>query len=209
MKPTYKEIAKHYEDCLKKHGDNHLGMDWPRKEDADTRYQVMLDIIYFNKDTAPENSLLDFGCGTGHMLSYIGEKNISVNYSGLDISPLPIEMATRKYPDVAFYCLDVLEEKQKLPKFDYIVMNGVFTEKRQLTFEDMWDFFCRMLQYVFERSNKGVAFNVMSKNVAWEREDLFHVPQDMLTRFLCEKLSRNYIIRNDYGLFEYTVYIYK
>ena len=58
-------------------------------------------------------------------------------------------------------------------------------------------------------TSKGVAFNVMSKAVDWEREDLFHLPADLLIDFLTKKLTRNFIIRNDYGLYEYTTYIYK
>ena len=55
----------------------------------------------------------------------------------------------------------------------------------------------------------GATYEVMSKNVEWERDDLFHLPHDLLSNFLCEKLTRNYVIRNDYGLYEYTVYIFK
>ena len=49
----------------------------------------------------------------------------------------------------------------------------------------------------------------MSKHVDWEREDLFHLSFDELGSFLKEEISRNFTIRNDYGLYEYTVYIYK
>jgi hypothetical protein len=49
----------------------------------------------------------------------------------------------------------------------------------------------------------------MSKNVEWEREDLFHVSTDRLLLFLTSELSRHVIMRMDYGLFEYTVYVYK
>ena len=88
-------------------------------------------------------------------------------------------------------------------------MNGVFTEKRELTFNEMWDYFTKIITVVYEKCNVGFAFNVMSKNVDWEREDLFHVSLDILSEFLCKNITRNYIVRNDYGLFEYTVYVLK
>ena len=81
--------------------------------------------------------------------------------------------------------------------------------KRSLSFDEMWVYFCKVITLIFNHCNKGFAFNVMSKNVDWEREDLFHLPHDLLTDFLCKKLTRNYIIRNDYGLYEYTVYVFK
>ena len=88
-------------------------------------------------------------------------------------------------------------------------MNGVFTEKRGLTFDEMFHYFQELTEKVFSICNIGVAFNVMSKNVDWERGDLFHLSHDLLTEFLCKKITRNYIIRNDYGLYEYTVYLFK
>lgn len=203
-------IVKHYEDCLEKHGDNHLGVDWPKLEDVQKRYKVMLDIIRVAEDDSKKINLLDFGCGAAHLLEYIQEKHFeNINYSGLDVSDKFVSLSKKKFPGISFYQLDILDEKTELPFFDYIIMNGVFTEKRELNFEEMWSYFCKMLTRVFSYTNKGVAFNVMSKAVDWEREDLFHVPTDMLIDFLTKKISRDFIIRNDYGLYEYTVFVYK
>ena len=207
MKKNYKEIVDHYEKCLITHGDNHLGVDWPNENDAIKRYEIMLEIV---QDKKVSNTLLDFGCGTGHLLQYITDNQIkNIEYSGLDISPLFVETASSKFPETTFYQTDILEDSNDLPSFDYIILNGVFTEKRELSQEEMWDYFCLMISKVFEKCNKGIAFNVMSKNVDWERDDLFHLSLDTLSKFLCEKLSRNFIIRNDYGLYEYTVYLLK
>jgi len=62
---------------------------------------------------------------------------------------------------------------------------------------------------VFSHAAIGIAFNVMSKHVDWERDDLFHLPFDTLAEFLEEHLTRNYVFRNDYGLYEYTTYAYQ
>lgn len=205
----YKEIIKHYENCLDKHGDTHLGVDWPNEEDLIKRYKVMIELITLKKDT-DNVTLLDFGCGTAHLLDYITKNGFSnVLYSGLDISEKFVTVCKGKYPETSFYCGDVLNPNFKLPTFDYIVMNGVFTEKRDLTFEEMWDYFTQMITKVYSLCNKGVAFNVMSKQVDWEREDLFHVSLDKLASFLCLNVTRDFVFRNDYGLYEYTVYIYK
>jgi hypothetical protein len=54
-----------------------------------------------------------------------------------------------------------------------------------------------------------LAFNVMSKQVDWERDDLFHLPLDRLLTFLSREVSRHVVIRHDYGLYEYTAYVYQ
>ena len=169
----------------------------------------MLDIVRFNEDIASV-SLLDFGCGTAHLLEYIETNKIEkIVYLGLDISQKFIDVAQAKFPENSFYCVDILESTDKLRRFDYAVMNGVFTEKRELSFDEMWAYFTQMISIIYDKCDKGFAFNVMSKNVDWERDDLFHVSYDLLSDFLCKNLSRNHIIRNDYGLYEYTVYVFK
>ena len=133
----------------------------------------------------------------------------SFSYSGLDLSSKFVAQARKKHPSADFYCLDVLENPERLKAFDYIVMNGLFTEKLELTFNDMLDFFKRILRTVFPKVNKGLAFNVMSKQVDWEKGFLFHLPLDTMVFFLTQELTRNYVIRGDYGLYEYTTYVYK
>ena len=210
MKKLYDEIVKHYEDCLDKHGDNHLGVDWPNQQDADTRYKVMLDIVRINAGSDASVSLLDFGCGTATLFEYIKNNGYhNIVYSGLDISQKFIDVAQTKYPDNSFYCVDILDLNKALPNFDYVIMNGVFTEKRGLSFDEMWEYFTKMIGVTYAHCNKGFAFNVMSKNVDWEREDLFHLSMDLLCGFLCKDITRDFVIRNDYGLYEYTVYGFK
>ncbi len=205
----YYSIIDHYETCLQKYGDSHKGIDWPNEEDMLTRYKVMLDIQKFDPLSANKVSILDFGCGTAKLLEFINANNYpALEYSGLDISQKFIEVCVSKFPETKFYCTDILKNQLLIEPVDYIIMNGVFTEKRDLTFEEMYSYFTKTLGTLFPLCKKGIAFNAMSKAVDWEREDLFHLPLDLLTSFLCKKLSRNFIVRNDYGLYEYTTYVY-
>ncbi|GAB4249273.1 MAG: hypothetical protein Kow0079_01820 [Vicingaceae bacterium] len=206
----YKNIVKHYENCLSKHGDTHLGVDWPNEKDVYTRFDIMLDLIRVNKDNDKKVTLLDFGCGTAHLLDYINKKSISnLDYYGLDISKEFIDVAQKKYPEITFYCLDIFDDDAFIPNFDYIILNGVFTIKKELSFKEMWDYFSNSIKLIYSKCNKGMAFNVMSKQVDWEREDLFHVPFDKLSDFLCKNITRKFIFRNDYGLYEFTTYVLK
>ena len=71
---------------------------------------------------------------------------------------------------IDYLCLDVLKEPHKLANFDYIVMNGVFTEKQNLSFDQMFTYFKDLLSVIFQKPIVA-AFNVMSSHVDWERED--------------------------------------
>jgi len=208
---NYLRIVEHYEDCLARHGDSHLGVDWPNAADAKLRYQVMLDLILHDRDRGGSTAdLLDFGCGAGHFLEYLRDREIAgVNYHGIDLSERFIALCRDKFPQVPFSRLDVLAEESALPAFDYVVANGVFTEKRDLSFNEMEANFQAILRKLWAATRRGLAFNLMSTNVDWQRDILFHVPLDWLTAFLTREISRHLVVRMDYGLREYTVYVYR
>lgn len=205
----YLEIATHYEACLDRYGDTHRGVDWPDADDARTRYRIMLELMPPG-EPGPV-SLLDFGCGASHLYEYIRESGLDsrILYSGLDISERFVNLSRAKFPGIPYYRLDLLDGAPELPDFDYVVMNGVFTEKLGLSQAEMLDYFQALVQAGFRKARKGLAFNVMSKLVDWERDDLFHLPFDGLTAFLAAHLSRHFVVRHDYRLFEYSVYVYR
>jgi len=87
ISPRYRTIVAHYEACLERHGDTHLGVDWPNAEDAEVRHRVMLDVLRPSEAGATV-SLLDFGCGASHLYEHLRrEGRTDVAYAGLDLSP--------------------------------------------------------------------------------------------------------------------------
>lgn len=155
-------------------------------------------------------SVLDIGCGLGHLYDYSKNYLYKLDYTGLDVSDVFIERCKKKYPEVEFIQRDILKaEKPESEKYDFVIMNGVFTEKLDLDYDTMWGFFTNMLKTAFAYCRNGMAFNVMSKDVDWERDDLFHVPLNQLSAWLTQTLTRNFSIRYDYGMYEYTVYVMK
>lgn len=206
MKNNYLDIVRHYEKCFELYGDTSQGVDWPNHEDAKTRYRVMIEALHF----APSETLLDFGCGLAHFHDFLeGYDALDVKYAGLELSDKMLGAIKKKKPAIDFYSNDVISDGWQIPQFDFTVMNGVFTEKLHLETDQMFDYMTKLIKIVFDNSKVGLAFNVMSTQVDWERDDLFHLSLDKLAWFIKEDLSRKYIIRNDYGLHEYTVYIFK
>jgi len=197
-------LARHYEACLDSHGDNFKGMDWPNPQDLQTRFSVMLDML---KSTTGV-SILDFGCGNGLLYDYIKSSGLSgITYAGLDLSEKFIGLCRQKYPGEDFFCQDVLKDPLDRT-FDYIICNGTFTEKLTLSHDEMFAFMQQVLLVLFASARRGIAFNVMSTHVDYERDDLFHLSHDSLADFVVNNLSRDYLIRSDYGLYEYTTYVY-
>lgn len=201
------EIVRACEADLARHGDNFLGMGWTKKwEYAQLRYRIMAEAIR-SRDPV---TVLDIGCGASHLKEYIDANGLDhVEYSGLDLSQAYLAVSRRKFPDVVYYEADILESAVAIPVHDYVIMNGLFNFRGSMSFGEMWEYMQAMLVRADRLCSQGFAFNVMSTCLDWEREDLFHLPFDTLAKFLDANISRSFTIRHDYGLFEYTTYVYK
>ena len=152
------------------------GLGWPNYRDTQLRHWLMLDMI----PKFPTNpiSLVDIGCGTGDLHTYIKNNELSnIKYTGIDISDTHIKIAKEKHPDGNYYCLDILEYDD-WGRYDFAILNGLFTVKSDLTQVRMDIFLKAMISEIYSNIELGCAFNVMSKNVEWERDDLYHLSLD-------------------------------
>jgi SAM-dependent methyltransferase len=204
---NYKTLQAHYEKRLAEHGANAKGMDWPNQEDLNKRFEVLMSIA-----PAPGMySLLDLGCGIGLLIDYLKEQQRfeGIAYLGSDISPRMIDVARDMHPAYSFEVRDTLVTPYEEGQFDYIIMNGVLTEKQEMSQAQMVDFAKQIILKTFTSCSKGISFNVMSSHVDWKRDDLFHWELDEVVAFLVKNCSRKIKIMMDYGLYEYTVHLKK
>ena len=74
MTINYRKIANQYEFELEQHQTGFRAVGWPRVEDTLLRFIVMLDLLR-NDIKKPEDktqSLIDIGCGLGHLFDFPG-----------------------------------------------------------------------------------------------------------------------------------------
>jgi SAM-dependent methyltransferase len=180
-------------------------MDWPDAEGLRRRFAVMTAAW----SELPAGRLLDLGCGAGLYYDYLIDCGAlrDWRYRGIDLSPAMIAAARARHPQLSFERRDLLAEPLRPGEADAVVMNGVLTEKRELPHAAMWALAQDLLRSVWAGSPRVLAFNVMSAHLDWCRPDLFHLPLDWLLPFLRAELSPHVVIRQDYGLHEYTVWV--
>jgi SAM-dependent methyltransferase len=201
-------LAGHYERCFLEHGRTPKGVDWPNAEDLATRFEVMLGVV---RQPGQGVSLLDLGCGPGLLVDHLERtcRRPDFDYAGIDLSEPMLASARAAWPGLRFERRDILADPLPERSFDYVILNGVLTERVSARREEMVAFAVELLEAAFSAARVGIAFNVMSKLVDWEREDLFHWGFDEMAGALAPRLSRHMTIRADYGLREYTTYVYR
>jgi SAM-dependent methyltransferase len=202
-------ISAACEEDLARYGDSFRGAGYTKSpQEAAERYALMLDVV---RETDTALTILDLGCGLGHLLDFIQSDSAHrhLRYVGLDISPKYLAAAQARHPRHEFILMDLLEADDALPVFDYVVLNGVFNYRGPIEQGHMVEYWERLISIAYRHCRSGIAFNVMSTLVDWERGDLFHLPIDTMTRFVWTRLSRYFVVRHDYQAFEYTTYVYR
>lgn len=184
---------------------------WMDKEDAlakgATRCQAMFRAI----PPGIPFSLLDIGCGPGFAIPYLEEKfgGDFAGYLGVDISKSLLEAARAAWPAYQFVERDILSDPLPALTHDHVIINGVVTAKFHIPHEEMERFAERLLAAAWRAARISLSFNVMSTHVDWTRDDLFHWPMDKAATFCVKHLSRHINILADYGLYEYTVQVFR
>jgi SAM-dependent methyltransferase len=203
--------VKRVEELFLVHGDSHQGLGYPRENGFLDRYRIYYDVVRFGPDVSGPIRMLDIGCGTARLYDHIKQSDPGdVTYRGIDLSEKMVAAAHVKHPNAEFLVGDPFElEAVWKPEPDFVVMGGVFTWRPAMDEDEMTAYMLRLLRMAFSHAKIGIAFNVMSKHVDWERDDLFHVPFDRMATLLHANLTRNYVFRADYGLYEYTTYVYR
>jgi SAM-dependent methyltransferase len=94
------------------------------------------DLIRFFKYTIPEgSSVLEIGCGTGHILNALNpDRGV-----GIDISLQMIEAAKHQYPHLRFFHMDA-ENLEIDGSFDYILISDTlgYLEDIQKALQELW-----------------------------------------------------------------------
>ena len=152
----YKEITHVYE------MDSSEIVGWmDGKKNQLKRFDTLLDIGVKNGDT-----ILDFGCGVGHMIEHINDIGLRVNYTGIDLNKDAIRKAK-----TAFMVSDIMgirpmesptgivfshgSVKDIKENYDWILASGVFNYKFPKAEMN------QTVNKLLDHANKGIAFNLL------------------------------------------------
>jgi SAM-dependent methyltransferase len=146
---------------FKRHGDNYKSLHWGSTQTQILRFVELLRITsYFQ--VKPPVSILDFGCGLGHLYKYFKDneylRDRQIEYTGVDINEDFISQDKIKYPAADFR---VKTDEIYKEKFAFVFCSGVFNLKFDPDF-DIVKYYTAELAKLFSIAEKGVAVNFQS-----------------------------------------------
>jgi SAM-dependent methyltransferase len=211
MHPVTARLQSHYRGAFEAHGTTTRGVDWGDDDSRlELRYQKMLALCTQppTSPTATPPTLLDAGCGYGGLLSYTKRLGSRYAYTGVEACGEMLPAAREAHPEATFLQADVLDLPEDR-RFDYVVCNGILTQKLETPGREMDVFAGQLIRKLFGLAIVGVAFNVMTTKVNFFSNNLYYRnPAELLSWCLTE-ITPSVRIDHSYPLYEYTMYLYR
>jgi SAM-dependent methyltransferase len=197
-----KRISDIYNGRLKEGLSDHKSVGWGSKESQYLRFKILTEI-----DELSKNNVLDVGCGLGELFNFFTNNSIKINsYKGIDISrDLILEAQNRfdkkKKATFEFINIDKLKGHED---YDYVFLSGALN----LKVENNLIYAKKVIKKMYSLCRKGVACNFLSSYADFSLEKDYHYSPEEIFSY-SKGLSSRAVLRHDYPLYEFTLYLYK
>ena len=196
-------MRNHYGMTFTKYGCSMEGVDWGNKE-------IPVAIRHKNMEAVIQErpaSVLDVGCGYGAFMDHVTDP-LTISYTGIDLVEAMIESGQERHPDATFICGDILELSIEDGAFDYVICNGIMTQKLAASQSEMDVYSKRLIRKMYALAKKGIAFNVMSTFVNFQADNLYYKSPLEMLGWAMQEISPHVRLDHSYPLYEYTMYLF-
>ena len=200
-------MHKHYLGTFTEHGATSRGVDWGSDGERHAlRLAKMLQLLsHSGVGEGEERTLLDVGCGYGALYPYLRSRWPRMQYTGIDLCKPMIDAALEAHPSASWIVGDLLEHDWTT-RYDFVVCNGVLTQKLTTDPTEMLAFAETFIKRMFELSNIGMAFNVMTSHVNYKVPNLYYRDPGQVMHWVLDNITNRVIIDHSYELYEFTTY---
>lgn len=194
-------LLKHYQGLWQTHGDTPATAQYSSRTSQEARYKILSEVADLNG-----TRVLDWGCGTGHLATWLHQRGIHCQYTGVDIVPDLLELGRKKHPNHRFGEMSDFASET----FDWILISGVFNNR----IEDNESFFREQINILWNKCSQGMSFNLMSSWVDFEDPELWYATPEKIFAYV-KSITPFVTIRNEYLVkdvkvpFEFAVYAYR
>ena len=198
-----KKVVERYSKRFADFGYSQKAVGWGEKGKQEFRFEVLASL--WNFDNA---SVLDIGAGFGDLYKYLKSKWRIRKYQGLELVPALVQEGNKLFGQHADFNLseaNILDYPLD-ENYDFILISGLFNFK--LVGGDNYEFINRVMAKAFSKCNVGLAANFITDRVDYHEELIFNAqPEKIISISL--SLTKNFVLRNDYFPFEYSVFLNK
>jgi len=195
------DMNQYYSGLLKERGSGISALNYKTEDQQIYRFGLLTAI----EAMPSQSSVLDVGCGLGHLCDYLKAHGWQGSYTGVDINPDMVAAGQERLPKDTLVCADILDGNFT-GEFDYVFCGATVQHKPK--FGDPVAYLEQMVEAMFRMTRNGLAFDVFSNRVDFEDPITLYVEPEHLLKF-CYSLSSRLAFKNDFRPYEIMVYLYK
>lgn len=186
------DAIKRYNERYEKIGVSPKTLGWGSLEHQLERFRTINKNCDLNRKT-----IIDLGCGFGDLYRYLKEKNIDVEYIGIDINSHFIDFCKKNYPEQKFYCKNIMIEDVDIVA-DVVISLGTLNFKLE---DDLnYEYSKIFMEKAFNMSRDKIIVDFLSDRItsSYPREDFvfYHSPQKIFDYAM--NLSENVLLIHNY-----------
>ena len=190
-------LIQQYQTAFAAHGDCPAGVMWPRGRQI-LRFDALTQ--HFSGNSF---SVLDYGCGLGHLKEYLDQRFSKYDYYGVDLVPEFVNTVAVKYPDASIHLIKSYKEVST--PIDHVVISGTFNIiddiNRAVYVEQVYS----SLKHLFGLARVSLAVNFMTDRVDFMQPHALHMNVEMMANFMRRNLSPRLRVDESYMPYEFTL----
>lgn len=199
------QVADYYDDKVRQHGATPRGADWRDAESQELRFAQLAKVM---KDET-SGSVAEVGCGWGAFPLWAQRRGLDIDYTGYDIAEGMLQEAKQT-------CLGLKKARfvkgDKISQSaDYIVASGIFNVRFEANDSEWLNFAYSTIDNMYSQARRGIAVNFLTSFSDTDRmEDrLFYASPGLVLDHCVRKYGRHVALYHDYGLYEFTVVVWR
>lgn len=201
MSESTNEVKKLYISAYSQHGKSSKSLMMPKGRHFE-RFKILTSKLEGNNF-----SVLDFGCGFGHLYRYLQERYENFSYTGVDIVSEFVAENEKSFPEARFETISSYEDIKE--DYDYVLIAGTFNMKYLEDEAENKKLIQKYLTHLYKRSNRMLCVDFMTDNVDYRQPGAFHQNPMELYQFVTQNLSKRVILNQSVFPYEFSMLIFK
>jgi SAM-dependent methyltransferase len=202
----FDRIVQDYEASFALHGDSPAAVLCPKGRQGQ-RFDILLDEIA-RDDPDSAFSILDFGCGLGHLLEHLGGRFPDCRYHGVDIVADFIEANRLKFGGRAEF-EHIAPNFEPMHTYDYVFVSGTFNLSYFNDKAENEAYVRNQIKMLFGKTRRIMTCDFMTSHVDFQQPDATHMDPGEMCTFAAEELTRRFKLRHDYMPYEFAMVLYR
>lgn len=195
------DLILQYRRAFIEHGDTPEAVLWPRGRQA-LRFNALTR--HFREG---EFSVLDYGCGLGHLKTYLDQYSCNYKYYGVDLVPEFVVAVQIKFPTAQIQLVDTFTDVKT--SVDHVVASGVFNLFQGSDKEAYVLYVHAALMHLFSLARVSLSINFMTDRVDFMQPQALHMNVEDITQFMRSNLSPRLVVDESYMPYEFTIVVFK